>query len=128
MILVPFRYTCDFYLFFTLILAEVQHFSFLNNQVISIVFEISDVLSTFFLIQDCYLPVPVTSTVFSCLQYWHLLSDGIRELILWRTSAHRDNQIGRLSFIVVVEVLLSTVGPNFTCWVGAAKRLMEVHI
>lgn len=40
---------------------------------------------------------------------------------------HRGNQIGRPSFIVAVEVLLSTVGPNFTCWVGAAQKVNGVH-
>lgn len=51
----------------------------------------------------------------------------IRRLVSSRTTPHRANQIGRLSLIVVVEALLSTVGPSFTCWVGAAsiKRLME---
>ncbi|RLN19969.1 hypothetical protein C2845_PM02G09490 [Panicum miliaceum] len=39
-----------------------------------------------------------------------------------RTTPHMANQIGRLSLMVAVEALLSTVGPSFTCGVGAALK------
>jgi hypothetical protein len=58
------------------------------------------------------------------VEYKHLQSDGIKEArtIISNKFTHRDNQIGRLPFIVAVEALLSTVGPRFTCWVGAYSK------
>uniref|UniRef100_A0A8R7P3S7 Uncharacterized protein n=1 Tax=Triticum urartu TaxID=4572 RepID=A0A8R7P3S7_TRIUA len=51
-------------------------------------------------------------------------SDCSRNLCYYgvHVYTHRGNQIGWPSFIVAVEVLLSTVGPNFTCWVGAGSK------